>query len=220
MKKTNLLTILIIFLMASCSSETKPSENQTESVKENAEISVIDDFDVGDFEIETDINFSFIKYLQLGITYDESKEYLDKHIDSSTLKKTQQGLEYNWEDEMGVEHNLSLGSYDDYILGFLTYRIDFPSEETKLLTWGYYADLQRNLLETYGEPTTMEESERSGKTIWDNEEVVVMLSNSDDNINLTIDYNFPSDSEFEKDEENGEWVQVGEDGRWVFVPNN
>lgn len=223
MKKINLLTLLLILFMVACSSESKPSEKEienTEEISQDVSETKEDDFDVEDFEMETDINFSFIKYLQLGITYDESKNYLDQYIDNSNSKKTQQGLENNWEDEMGIEHILSLGSYDDYAIGYITYRIDFPNEESKLLTWNYYTNLQQELFETYGEPTTMDESERNGETLWDNEDVVVILTAADDNISLTIDYNFPSDSDFEEQEEDGEWVQVGEDGRWVLMPKN
>jgi hypothetical protein len=50
------------------------------------------------------------------------------------------------------------------------------------------------------------------------ENIVVHLSTDENHLNVNAAY---SDDDFlEEEKNNGEWVQVGEDGRWIFVPKN
>lgn len=46
---------------------------------------------------------------------------------------------------------------------------------------------------------------------------IVHLSVNENHLNLNALVN---DTVFRDEKEDGEWVQVGEDGRWIFVPNN
>ena len=220
MNKLKTPFFIALVLLMSCSNDSKTIEkksNETEAIADEMQENLVD---IDDFATSSNLErFDFLNYLRLGSSFDEGKIHLKNFTDISNLKEIKgSGLENSWTDEMGINHYLTLGSYISETIEYILYRIDFTTEETKLSTWDYYSDLEASLLNTYGKPTAMTKEGRNGETVWDNEDILAILNIGDDFIVLNLEYSYPDDSEAFIDEPEGEWVQVGEDGRMVFMP--
>lgn len=219
MNKINLFLIALALLLISCNNESPNEENstlETEQTEDNK--TEISDVDISDFEYSTDANFFFLEYLKLGITLDECKMYVGQYLDDTNLEETEDGLRNKWSNEPNIDHQLSLGTYMGSTLEHLAYRIDFATEESLLLQNDYFDKVLAQLKKTYGKYTSESPEGENVAKIWETENEGIILDRSLNAIILQINYAYPPDTEAFDEEENGEWIQVGEDGRWVFIP--
>jgi hypothetical protein len=200
--KTNLLTTLIFgaaILFSSCSSNEKTEDKEKDQMQK--------------LDLK---NFDYIGKITFNQQTDEIVNILPQ--DKTVIGDTEDGFAYEFSHD-NIKHTITVLTYGSLFFSDLNIEIDFSENLSAIeKTFAYLSKLLENRFES---PSSQAASSTQETLTWlepildDARFLYVTLTKHEQLI--TINLNAADNQDYGGKE--GEWVQRGPDGDWVFVPN-
>ncbi len=172
-------------------------------------------------QVEADLaSFAYLKNLRFLLTKNQIEQVLPKEI--KIISDNEDGVLYELE-KNDIKHQITALFYGNEFFDMLMLELDFTKNKTQqALVFEY---LLKELTQKNKAPFSTENNENGQFISWIDgsmQEAIhykITLSKQDNIVGLNYVIEIKDESNFEHDDFGGEWIQRGEDGEWIFVPD-
>jgi hypothetical protein len=189
--------LLLLIISFSC-------QNKAENVAENFDYKSLD----------------YLKDFRFLLTSNDILNLLPN--DKKMFSESEDGFLYTFKRD-NIEHQVTALFYGDEHFNTLIATLVFSDNKNQ--QDAIFNHLKKMLGDKYQEPVTHDKNDLEESITWleitmyDDVNFTIQLSKFENTITLNFQTPQKHPEDFETEDENGEWVQRGENGDWIFVPN-
>lgn len=165
-------------------------------------------------------SLDYIKDLRFSLTNNEVLNLLPK--DKKMFSESEDGFLYTFKRD-NIEHQITTLFYGEEFFSTLIATLVFSEDKSQLDAVFMY--LNKMLENKYKAPVTHDKNDLEESITWLEEtkeqdiNYTIKLAKFENTISVSYLLIQKHAEDFETEDENGEWVQRGENGDWIFVPN-